>query len=50
MGGADGDERPRILNSPLLTVLRAYQLPGVEGAEHNDGDPAIGELVVYLHT
>jgi len=50
LGGADGDERPRILNSPLLTVLRAYQLPGVEGAEHNDGDPAIGELVVYLHT
>jgi hypothetical protein len=50
MEGPDGEERPRILNLPLLSVLREYQLPDAEGAEQRDDDPAVGELVVYIHT
>ena len=47
LDGPDGDERPRILNLPLLTVLREYQPPA---SEEIDNDPIAGELVVYLHT
>lgn len=50
MEGPDGEERPRILNLPLLSVLREYQVPNPEGVKQNDDDPIVGELVVYLHT
>lgn len=46
MEGPDGDERPRILNLPLLTVLREYQ----PTEEESDDGPLPGELVVYFHT
>ena len=43
---SDGDSQPRILNLPLLAVLRQY----VPNGEGGDDDPEEGELVVYLHT
>lgn len=46
LAGPDEDEKPRILNLPLLAVLREYQPQG----EEEDGDPEEGELIVYLHT
>ncbi|KAG8806348.1 hypothetical protein FRC17_005064, partial [Serendipita sp. 399] len=45
--GPDGEERPRILNLPMLAVLREYE---GEDIESDDDSPKNGELVVYLHT
>jgi hypothetical protein len=49
--GPDEEERPRLMNLPLLTVLREYQATDVEG-DHTDEQnaPSPDELVVYLHT
>lgn len=47
--GPDEEERPRLMNLPLLTVLREYQANEVEG-EDDPNAPSPGELIVYLHT
>lgn len=46
MEGPDGEERPRLLNLPMLTILKEYHTHGEEG----DTDPEDGELVAYIHT
>ena len=51
LAGPDGDERPRILNLPLLVVLREYMSSSEDGVDddRDDSTPEDGELVVYLH-
>lgn len=46
LAGPDGEERPRIINLPLLVVLREY----ASTSEDVDSAPNNGELVAYLHS
>ncbi|KAG8841667.1 hypothetical protein FRB91_004778 [Serendipita sp. 411] len=48
--GPDGDEKPRIMNLPMLAVLREYEREGDVESDASDDLPENGELIVYLHT